>query len=263
MHSKEAFRKPCLLSTPAWFAVLSALCFTLSLYAGLVLWSGGSDVASAPSVWVTSFFCFVVSASFGLLVMVLLHVGYMRPIARKLENSEKTLVRAQLMQSAIRPALTRLRDGIERHGRTLEVMRAVLKEGTWAQSQIDGKTSGPMQGAQTRVLDALKDLKIEMNYQQQTARSLIAAHETVAARLLELGKQLQSVKHPNKTDKNLPDSTNKGTVIPESGEDWLFSKNKSDSGKNDPLNWPGETAEPLLPDYPFRDEHSKRRFDIH
>jgi hypothetical protein len=237
------------------------------LFAGLLHWVTPTLGTGAATLefWPLAIVALISSLAMGMLLIIGLHTRVLQPVTDAARGSAELLQRAGMMQAAQRPALISLRDGLERHAHMLDVMRASLEEGLRSQGS-GAALSGSMAGAQARARHAMREMKVDLSNQQQMARALIAANETVAARLAELEEQLRSItlaQFNADTGKGAPDIGEEDAAAAEDMSYKPLAKTSFVNGDaSEAKTWPGETHQSLISEYQFKDEHTRKRFGL-
>jgi hypothetical protein len=228
---------------------------------------GVSPSISANTFWTLALVCLIASLTLALVLMAGFHYRFFRPMGRALGKSGELLQRAEMMQAAEKPALLNLRDGLDRNAHLLDILRLSLDETLRLQAS-ESSSPSLLAGAQARARQAIRDVKMDIASQLKVVRALLAANETVTARLAELDAQFKSFHYSDAAGSSRAVVPHPLTapLVPPQGEAMakqhssnrpLFSGDASES-----LSWPSDTHQSLISDYKFKDEHTRRRFGL-
>ncbi|MFA5263495.1 MAG: hypothetical protein WC378_06685 [Opitutaceae bacterium] len=215
------------------------------------------------------------SVALGLVLLAWLHRSVMLPASRIADDMEQLLDRARLMPSAMQPALDGFGDSIERQGQIVDSLRQRVDT---ARSSMKRNGDGSAKDDEKRhafFVSLLNNLCVEMASRREIAHTLVSAAESADLRLRELESALAHLRsvlslqslpeHEKASGKGwfgvIPDENNGSSAFDE--EELPASFSEPTARENLSSLWSDEYSKPLMPEFKFTDETTKRRFQMH
>lgn len=272
--ARSAVRSTFLTHT-AWILGVCVTAFAI-FYIALASLGGNAQIMPQENLrWGVLALILGGSLLLGLGLLVALHMKVVAPSQERLNEVDQLVARTKLMQTAMKPALSLIQEGIAHHEGIIDALTQSLQAGIQPPTGIAAKEY-MMQ--RIMVANTLAELRGDMASRRQIVETLQAANDTIGKRLAELDAMVEKTRaslnntSPAQTSEQdsarKPVQQSRGPDAP--GADAIYPSEADGSLKGKPwvmglppeLKWNDGTDKALLPNFRFTDEQMKRRFEL-